>query len=135
MKARTLGLFSLALLPLAMVSSTGCEEAVTYSYFSVSVSIDQSADADFLRSVGSCAAVVMGARTDSGELRCSGGNRDLGKFEYSTSAKSGAVTFTVVVNDVAGNEIGTGTSPEVSIASGQTVNTSVVVIPKPKPAP
>jgi hypothetical protein len=135
MKARILGLFSLALLPLALVSSTGCEEAVTYSYFSVDVKIDESADADFLRRVYSCAAIVMGSRTDSGELRCAPGTRNLGKFEYSTSAKSGNISFTVVVNDVTNVEIGTGTSPEVSVVAGQTVQTSVVVKPRPEALP
>jgi len=120
---------------LALLGAGGCQEEVDYGYFAVRVTIDQTATDPWLASVASCGVNVDGADEDFGSLACSEGaltGHELGVFEWSTSTASGAVQFTVTFKSATGRVLGTGRSPEVSISPGNTVMTSVVVVPTPE---
>ena len=126
-------------LPLAgaLLLAPGCGDDTSYSYFSVKVTLDESASKypPYFDHVYSCGANVVGADVDFGSLACKPGGSnglDLGTFEWSTSAKSGTVQFVVTVKDRAGNEIGRGMSSDVGIVPNGTATTSVVVTPDPE---
>ena len=125
----------MALLGLALLAAAGCEKEVDYGYFSVRVTIDQTATPAWLASVASCGVNVDGADEDFGSLTCVQGSvtsLDLGVFEWSTSAPGGAVQFTVTFKSATGQVLGTGKSPEVDISPGNTVTTGVSVVPTPE---
>lgn len=122
---------TLALVGLSL-SLGACEKDVTYSYFTVSVKIEESAPAAYLDTINSCGVNVTGADTGFASLPCARGTvvkHDMGTIDWSTSAPSGNVVFTVTLKDVAGNEIGKGDSPMVAINPGGTNQTQVLIQP------
>jgi hypothetical protein len=114
----------------------GCrEEQVDYGYFAVRVSVDQTATEPWLASVASCGVNVDGADVDFGSLACAEGSvtgPELGVFEWSTSTTSGTVQFTVTFKSGIGRTLGVGKSAQVAISPGNTVETTVVVVPIPE---
>jgi hypothetical protein len=132
---RIRGLLATAVLGGTLLGALGCGESVIYAYFAVDVTIDESANFDFLNRISSCSVVVEGPRQDQGNLNCIKGaikDHRLGKFEYSTSASSGSVRFTVVLRDLNGRELARGTSDSVRIVPDELVNASVLVKPLPE---
>ncbi len=124
-----------ALVGLALLGGAGCEEQVDYGYFAVRVTIDQTAPDPWLASVASCGVNVGGADEDFGALACAENTlttHELGVFEWSTSTSSGAVQFTVTFKSAIGRVLGVGKSPEVNISPGNTVMTTVMVVPTPE---
>ena len=121
-------------LGLVLLAGSGCEEEVNYGYFAVRVTVDQTATDPWLARVASCGVNVDGADVDFGSLACAEGTLngpEVGVFEWSTSTTSGTVQFTVTFKSGIGNPLGSGRSPPVSISPGNTVETSVVVVPIP----
>jgi hypothetical protein len=123
---------------LAALALPACSQPVDYGYFAVKVSVDPSADADYLAAIATCGVNVEGADVDFGSLSCAEGRftrHELGTFEWSTDTASGNVKFTVTLKNSVGRVVGTGTSSEAAISPGTTVPSSVVVIPIPEPPP
>jgi hypothetical protein len=121
---------------LAALALPACSQPIDYGYFAVKVSVDPSADAEFLAAIATCGVNVEGADVDFGSLSCAEGRftrHELGTFEWSTDTASGNVKFTVTLKNSVGRVVGTGTSSEAAIAPGMTVPSSVLVIPLPPP--
>jgi hypothetical protein len=119
----------------ALAGAAGCGESVTFAYFEVDVTVDQTADREFLGRITSCGVEVDGPHKHSGDLRCQRGaiqDHKLGKFEYSTSASSGTVTFTVVLKDLNGKDLARGQSDPVTIVPNKTTQAQVLVKPLPE---
>jgi hypothetical protein len=121
----------------ALLLSAGCSEDPSYSYFRVDVTLDHAATTypPYFDRIIACGANVEGSDIDFAPLSCRPGGPDgtqLGTFEWSTTATKGTVRFVVTVKDLAGHEIGRGTSSDVNIVSNGTANASVTVIPDPE---
>jgi hypothetical protein len=119
---------------LLLLAIPACGDEVDYGYFSVRVSAADSATPDYLSRIAACGVNVDGAAVDFSALACSEGSvtqHELGVFEWSTATKSGTVRFTVTLKDGIGRLLGTGTSAEVAISPGRTVETTVLVTPAP----
>jgi hypothetical protein len=129
------GLSVLVFAGAAALAAGGCEDDTKYSYVAVKVTFNDQATADYLGKVNCVGVNVGGADFDSAPLGCWAGrlaSRELGTFEWSSLLKSGTVTFQVVVNDMAGMEIGRGESAPVNLVPDQMVPGQVVVVPDPK---
>jgi hypothetical protein len=97
--ARLLGVAALLLAG----ALAGCEEEVTYGYIQGDVSFGASVPDELLMQVDGCNVAVAGARDYSTTLRgCGLGRtpRELGTFDFSTTAGSGMLTFSVTAVDV-----------------------------------
>ena len=117
------------------LAAGGCEDDTKYSYVAVKLTFNDQATAEYLGKVYCSGVNVTGADIDFGPLACFNGNlgsREMGTFEWSSLVTSGTVNFLVVVNDVAGMEIGRGESAPVSLVPNQMVTAQVLVVPDPK---
>jgi len=129
------GLTALVFAGAAALAAGGCEDDTKYAYVAVKVTFNDQATPDYLGKVNCVGVNVAGADTDFGPLGCWGGrlgSRELGTFEWSSLVKSGTVTFSVQVNDMAGMEIGRGESAPVNLVADQMVPAQVLVVPDPK---
>ena len=115
---------------LAAVAGSGCN---TYSYFQVSVKLDDSFSPPRRGIVNICDVFVTGAASSEFTLKsCSQpASNDVGSFDYATFSESGMVTFTLKmfkgVGERADQEIGTGTVT-LPISSGTTAKGDLVVM-------
>ena len=129
----------LAALALAVALGPACGKAVTYSYFVIDVKIDPtSVDDSLLNRIAACAANAQTSlRTDSADLRCTRYHvgYDLGKFEYTTTLTSGAVTFSVVANDFSQTTLARGEVGPLDIVVGGKVTGSILVKAVPGAVP
>jgi hypothetical protein len=117
------------LLALAALGATACGGEVTYSYFRVAVKVDEaSVSFDCLRRFFACAANVSGADHDSGDVKCQNpASHDLGAFEFSSTARSGAVTFAVSAYDTNRKELARGESMPVGVVPNMVTRAEVVL--------
>jgi hypothetical protein len=110
----------------------GCGESTTFTYFKVPVMLDrQSIDDELLDLIEACAAVAeTPLRKDSGDLRCVRHRvpANFGTFEYTTSLKSGAIKFSVVMNNYNGTALAAGEVGPVDIVAGMTITTSALIV-------
>ena len=113
---------------------TGCQSDTNYGYFTVNVTVADSATPEFLGRIASCGVNVSGDDTDFAPLTCPAGRvttKQIGSFEWSTTA-TGKVHFVVNIQDIAANPLGSGDSGEVAIQPGSNVAATVVITPIPK---
>jgi hypothetical protein len=118
---------------LALLGVAGCESDVKYGYFSVKVTMADTATPEILARINSCGVNVEGDDIDFSALDCSLGHvsKEVGTFEWSTTS-TGTVRFLVTVKDVTGKDLGTGMSPDQRIVPDGTVPAVVVVNPTPE---
>ena len=119
------------LVALALLGASACEEDARYSYVSVKVELDETADEAFIARIRTCGVNVTGDASDFHALACRQ-DRDLGTIDWSTLA-TGRVRFLVNIRDLT-EDIGSGESDWVNIVPGGTAEARVVVKPKPMPA-
>ena len=115
-----------------LAALAGCSESTTFTYFHVPVMLDrQSIDDELLDLIEACAAVAeTPLRKDSGDLRCVRHRvpANFGTFEYTTSLKSGAIKFSVVMNNYNGTALAAGEVGPVDIVAGMTITTPALIV-------
>ena len=132
--ARPPSMLVAALALLGSAAATGCDEDVKYGYFSVKVTIADTATPEYLGRIASCGVNVEGSDTDfTPLLGCKRGqvtSKELGTLEWSTNT-TGAVRFVVRLTDVTDTELGSGMTGDLTIIPDDTVTSSLVVTPTP----
>jgi hypothetical protein len=139
-----------AMLLLAAALATSCGKDPHYSYFAVDVTVAPSVDEDFLKAIESCAIVVYHVlpgsdpdpcgstpisprcvRIDYENLPCMKPNVKymVSRAEYSTTLRTGALHFTVLLQDLYNQVIARGDSADLPLGPKTDVTTNVEAKP------